>query len=122
MLYESSLFEPWQGLISILGRETTCHPEPFMTKIPPAALAASVATALVVVGVPASAQTAAKEKCYGVALSGQNDCAAGPGTTCAGTSKIDYQKNAWKLVPTGTCMTIKTPNGVGSLTQGKAPS
>lgn len=56
-----------------------------------------------------------KEKCYGVALKGQNDCAAGPGTTCAGTSTVDYQGNAWKLVPKGTCTTMKTPNGMGSL-------
>lgn len=93
-----------------------------MTKNSPATLAASVATALALAGVPASAENIAKEKCYGVALSGQNDCAAGAGTTCAGTSKIDYQQNAWKLVPTGTCATIKTPNGFGSLTQGKSPS
>ncbi len=50
---------------------------------------------------PASAQ--AKEKCYGISLAGQNDCAAGPGTTCAGTSTVDYQGNAWKLVPAGDC-------------------
>ena len=55
-----------------------------------------------------------KEKCFGVALKGMNDCAAGPGTTCAGTSKTDYQGNAWKLVPKGTCTTIDTPNGKGS--------
>lgn len=55
------------------------------------------------------------EKCYGVALAGKNDCAAGPGTTCAGTSKIDYQSNAWKLVPAGTCESIETPHGHGSL-------
>lgn len=57
----------------------------------------------------------AMEKCYGVALAGKNDCAAGPGTTCAGTSTRDYQGNAWKLVPTGTCVTIQTPKGAGSL-------
>lgn len=55
------------------------------------------------------------EKCYGVSLAGQNDCAAGPGTTCAGTSTIDYQSNAWKLVPQGTCNDIETPHGNGSL-------
>jgi uncharacterized membrane protein len=93
-----------------------------MTKVSPIALAASVATALALTGAPASAETAAQEKCYGVALSGQNDCAAGAGTTCAGTSKVDYQKNAWKLVPTGTCTTMKTPNGFGSLTEGKTRS
>ncbi|WP_339932003.1 DUF2282 domain-containing protein [uncultured Brevundimonas sp.] len=58
----------------------------------------------------------AMEKCYGVALAGKNDCAAGPGTTCAGTSVRDYQGNAWKLVPAGTCASIRTPAGNGSLT------
>lgn len=59
----------------------------------------------------------AMEKCWGVAKAGHNDCAAGPGTTCAGTAKADYQKNAWKLVPAGTCTSIKTPDGHGSLTK-----
>jgi uncharacterized membrane protein len=63
---------------------------------------------------------AAMEKCYGVSLAGQNDCAAGPGTSCAGTSKIDYQGNAWKKVPAGTCVAIQTPKGKGSLTPLKA--
>lgn len=62
----------------------------------------------------------AMEKCYGVSLAGKNDCAAGPGTTCAGTSKVDYQSNAWKNVPAGTCETIKTPKGTGSLQPIKA--
>ncbi len=60
-------------------------------------------------------KTAAMEKCYGVSLAGKNDCAAGPGTTCAGTSKVDYQGNAWKNVAAGTCTSIKTPKGAGSL-------
>lgn len=55
------------------------------------------------------------EKCYGVALAGQNDCAAGAGTSCAGTSKVDYQGNAWVLVEQGTCTQIQTPKGYGSL-------
>ena len=55
------------------------------------------------------------EKCYGVALAGKNDCKAGAGTSCAATSKVNYQKNAWKLVPAGTCEKIKTPTGFGSL-------
>ncbi len=74
------------------------------------ALAAAVATALTATSIsttPASA--AAKEKCFGVSLAGQNDCAAGPGTTCAGTSTVDYQGNAWTLVPAGTCTTIDLP-------------
>lgn len=56
------------------------------------------------------------EKCYGVAKAGQNDCKAGAGTTCAGSSKVDYDTKAWKNVAAGTCTTIKTPKGMGSLT------
>ena len=66
-------------------------------------------------GTAHAADKASMEKCYGVALAGKNDCKAGPGTTCAGTSTTDYQGNAWKLVPAGTCTTITTPNGHGSL-------
>ena len=57
---------------------------------------------------PAAADDA-KEKCFGVAMAGKNDCAAGPGTTCAGTSKVDYQGNSWKYVAKGTCTTMKLP-------------
>jgi uncharacterized membrane protein len=72
------------------------------------ALGASLACAL---GAMATTPVQAEdmEKCYGVAMAGQNDCAAGPGTTCAGTSKVDYQGNAWKLVPAGTCTTMDLP-------------
>lgn len=83
---------------------------------------ASLACALGAMAVtPVMAQD--MEKCFGVALAGQNDCAAGPGTTCAGTSKVDYQGNAWKLVPAGTCVTMDLPAGAdgmarkGSLTE-----
>lgn len=55
-------------------------------------------------------EAAAKEKCYGISLAAQNDCAAGPGTTCAGTSTVDYQGNAWTLVDVGTCEAIDLPN------------
>ncbi|GLK73397.1 DUF2282 domain-containing protein [Ancylobacter dichloromethanicus] len=58
-----------------------------------------------------AAAAAHKEKCYGVALKGQNDCAAGPGTTCQGTSTVDFQGNAWKFVAGGTCASIVLPNG-----------
>ena len=61
-----------------------------------------------------------RDKCYGVSLAGKNDCAAGPGTTCAGTSKADYQGNAWKYVANGTCATMKTPKGMGSLKEIKS--
>jgi uncharacterized membrane protein len=56
------------------------------------------------------------DKCYGVALKGKNDCYAGAGTTCAGTSTTDYQGNAFKLEPKGTCASVTTPKGNGSLT------
>jgi uncharacterized membrane protein len=81
------------------------------------AVAGGIAAALAAqFAAPAQAE-GAKEKCFGVSLAGKNDCAAGPGTTCAGTSKVDYQGNAWTLVPAGTCTTIELPDGrVGSLT------
>ena len=72
------------------------------------ALAGAVASALVAHTTTATA-AGEKEKCFGVSLSGQNDCAAGPGTTCAGTSTVDYQGNAWTLVPTGSCETMELP-------------
>ena len=79
-------------------------------------LAIAGAMTAAIAGVQATAvQAADMEKCYGVSLKGQNDCAAGEGTTCAGTSTIDYQGNAWKLVPKGTCATTETPLGPGSL-------
>lgn len=71
------------------------------------AVASAVAAAVVSYANTASAQS--KEKCYGVSLTGQNGCAAGPGTSCAGTSTVDYQGNAWSLVDAGTCAEIKLP-------------
>jgi len=63
-----------------------------------------------------AASAAEMEKCFGVSLAGANDCAAGAGTTCAGTSKVDYQGNAWTLVAKGTCTAIELPDGrVGAL-------
>lgn len=84
------------------------------------ALAALTSGAALAQNKPAEAAKPAMEKCYGVSMAGKNDCAAGPGTTCAGSSKMDYQGNAWKLVPAGTCTTIKTPKGMGSLSPIKA--
>jgi uncharacterized membrane protein len=63
----------------------------------------------------ATAAKAEQEKCYGVSLKGKNDCAAGPGTTCAGSATKSYQGNAWKYVAKGTCTAIVTPKGKGSL-------
>ncbi|MEO9651482.1 MAG: DUF2282 domain-containing protein [Roseobacter sp.] len=71
------------------------------------ALASAVAAAFVAQTTTVGA--ASKEKCFGVSLAGANDCAAGPGTTCAGTSTVDYQGNAWTLVDAGTCAEIELP-------------
>lgn len=90
-----------------------------------AAIAGSLAAAVALAAMPAAAQWSGKgpkparaemDKCYGIALRGDNDCGAGPGTTCAGTSKVDYQGNAWKYVAKGNCTKIPTPQGNGSLT------
>ena len=90
-----------------------------MTTQPIARLAGIALTASVAAGLAASPAAAQKkpamEKCYGVAKAGKNDCAAGPGTSCAGTSTRDYQGDAWKLVPKGSCEKIATPKGEGSL-------
>ncbi len=74
-----------------------------------AMVAGSVAAAVSSASFVAPANAQAMEKCYGVSLAGENDCAAGPGTTCAGTSTVDYQGNAWTLVPVGTCTSIELP-------------
>lgn len=78
------------------------------------AIAGAMTAALAAHSTPATA--AEKEKCYGVSLAGENDCKAGAGTTCAGSSTVDYQGNAWTLVDAGTCMEIDLPDDrMGSL-------
>lgn len=77
-------------------------------------LAAALTTAAGLSAATSAPVTAADMvKCYGISVAGKNDCAAGPGTTCAGTSTVDYQGNAWKLVPKGTCEStaLKTADG-----------
>ena len=87
-------------------------------------LAIALGTAMTIAATPVAAQDkmADKEKCYGVALKGKNDCKAGAGTTCAGTSKIDHQGNAWSMVPKGTCektASKTSPTGMGQLKEFK---
>jgi uncharacterized membrane protein len=87
--------------------------------------AATLAAALALLATPVLAQEmgaehAGKEKCYGVALKGQNDCASKGVNSCAGQSKVDYEGTAWKYVAKGTCETMKTPNGMGSLHPAKS--
>lgn len=66
-------------------------------------MAAAVASlvALAAISLPAQADEG-KEKCYGVAQAGKNDCAAN-GHACAGQSKASKNPNEWIYVPTGTC-------------------
>lgn len=90
------------------------------TAIAPAAIAGALTAALAIVASPAAfagpkPPQPTMDKCFGIALKGDNDCAAGAGTTCAGTATADYQGNAWKYVAKGTCTTIKTPKGTGSI-------
>jgi len=87
------------------------------------AIALALALGAAFTALPAAAQSADKEKCFGVALKGKNDCAAGAGTTCAGTSKVDHQANAWSYVPKGTCektVSKTSPTGFGQLKEFKA--
>ncbi len=90
----------------------------YQNAISAVALAAALSAALTITATPAVAEEVGNDKCYGVALKGKNDCKAGPGTTCAGTSKVDYQGNAWKSVPKGTCeqtASPASPTGFGQL-------
>ncbi|MDP2008108.1 MAG: DUF2282 domain-containing protein [Rubrivivax sp.] len=87
------------------------------------AIALALALGAAFTALPAAAQSADKEKCFGVALQGKNDCAAGAGTTCAGTSKVDYQTNAWSYVAKGSCvktMSKTSPTGFGQTKEFKA--
>lgn len=83
------------------------------------ALAVALGAALTVANASASPAAADKsEKCYGVSMAGKNDCKAGAGTSCAGTSKKDFAGNSWKHVPAGTCTTMvskTSPTGHGQL-------
>ena len=89
-----------------------------------ASLAVAFGTAMTLAAAPVAAQDkmADKEKCYGVALKGKNDCKAGAGTSCAGTSKTDHQGNAWSMVPKGSCektASKTSPTGKGQLAEFK---
>lgn len=79
---------------------------PQIAKLPQ--IAGAVLAALTTQVLPVDAAT--KEKCFGASLAGENGCAAGPGTSCAGTSTLDYQGNSWALVDKGTCLQIDLPD------------
>jgi uncharacterized membrane protein len=93
-------------LTHISGRTGPYHPENIMSAsvLKIAAAVAALSAAAAIATTPATAAAPAKEKCYGISLKGKNDCAAGPGTSCAGTSTTNYQGNAWKYVNAGSCV------------------
>jgi uncharacterized membrane protein len=108
---------PWAApFVTAPPARGSCHRRYIMNRSHAALAAAFAVTLAAGAAHAADASKAPMEKCYGVALAGHNDCKAGAGTTCAGTSKVNYQGNAWKLVKAGTCNATKTPNGFGSLT------
>ena len=80
-----------------------------------ATLAATLALTAIATSAAAGPAKTAMEKCYGISLAGKNDCKAGAGTSCAATSRVNFQGDAWKFVKAGTCTSIKTPKGLGSL-------
>lgn len=90
----------------------------FTTQFSAASLALVLSASTLAISAPAMADEAAKDKCFGVAMKGKNDCKAGAGTTCAGSSKMDHQGDAWSLVPKGSCektVSKTSPTGFGQL-------
>jgi uncharacterized membrane protein len=63
-----------------------------------------IALALLAAAAPPSEAAADKEKCYGIAKAGKNDCASADGShACSGMAKLDKGANEWKYVAKGTC-------------------
>jgi len=114
----------WSKIVNLLKDIDMSNPNQSMATRPisVAALALAMSAAFTIAATPMAAQAADTEKCFGVALKGKNDCKAGAGTTCAGTSKVDYQGNAWSMVPKGTCektVSKTSPTGHGQLKEFK---
>lgn len=103
--------------LAVLTSVATAKPNDQLTIAAEASEAAKASFATWVKGAAISGR---KDKCFGIALTAENDCAAGPGTSCQGTSTSDFQANAWTYAPKGTCEHIITPNGKGSKTEIKA--
>ena len=79
------------------------------------ALAGALASVIAMATVNGAKAEDESEKCYGISLASENDCASEGGNSCAGTSEKDYDGLAWKMVKAGTCTAIETPEGLGSL-------
>jgi uncharacterized membrane protein len=72
------------------------------------ALASVLASGLCATASAHATEDKAKEKCYGIAKAGQNDCANLSAThACAGESKVDFAVDEWKYVAAGTCKQLK---------------
>lgn len=71
------------------------------------ALATAVAAAIGMSGGVQAQSSSDKERCYGIAMAGKNDCAATGNNSCAGTSRVDFDKGAWKYVAKGTCASME---------------
>lgn len=112
-MYHSSRFTaPMAAAMASLSLVGGCNPGKPNASEPSGKPSAATRTAAV------ASPSGQKEKCFGVALKGQNNCKAGPGTTCAGTAKVDYQGNAWKFVDAGTC---RSKGGTFEAHEGNAP-
>jgi uncharacterized membrane protein len=71
-------------------------------------IVSSALASVMALGLAGQAAAQEKEKCYGIAKAGQNDCANLAGThTCAGQSKVDHDPGEWKYVAKGTCKDMK---------------
>lgn len=81
-------------------------------------LAGLVASAVAVSVAPVTKADDSKEKCFGIAQAGKNDCASEGNNSCAGTSKADFEGAAWKFVAKGTCDQVKVTLPDGSTRQG----
>ena len=101
--------------VAALGGQAAAKPNDQLTLAKDAPAAVQAAFKKWVGGAPLG--DGRKDKCYGIALAGENDCKAGPGTSCEGSSTKDFQGNAWALAPAGSCKFIVTPKGPGSLSE-----
>lgn len=75
------------------------------TLIIQSAVASLLALGMTAGGGSAFAAKGGIDHCAGIAKAGKNDCGTAT-TSCAGTSKVDRDKNAWIAVPKGTCEKI----------------
>jgi uncharacterized membrane protein len=116
LIVVTTITKPPTGFLH--SKEIIMSKTTFTTQLSAASLALVLSASTFAISAPAMADEAAKDKCFGVAMKGKNDCKAGAGTTCAGSSKMDHQGDAWSLVPKGSCektVSKTSPTGFGQL-------